>query len=155
VKHRVVGLASRIFNGGKNVFSLQKGGISKNFFKGSPARQEIQDVGNAETKTPNAGVASALSFFHRYSLQPFDAHELEVYDGLGQRARKGQPRGREKPQTNKAVPRYACFLRLNPAWESTLGYTRDELKAKRFFDFVNPDAVGATQKVTITKMSRS
>ena len=47
------------------------------------------------------------------------------------------------------------FLRLNPAWESTLGYTRDEPKAKRFFDFVNPDDVGATQKATITKMSRS
>jgi PAS domain-containing protein len=25
------------------------------------------------------------------------------------------------------------FLRLNAAWESTLGYTRDELKAKPFF----------------------
>ncbi|MGD1103105.1 MAG: PAS domain-containing protein [Terriglobia bacterium] len=47
------------------------------------------------------------------------------------------------------------FLRLNPAWESTLGYTRDEPKAKRFFDFVNPDDVGATQKTTVTKMSRS
>ena len=33
------------------------------------------------------------------------------------------------------------FLRLNPAWESTLGYTRDELKAKSSFDFVNPDHV--------------
>jgi len=47
------------------------------------------------------------------------------------------------------------FLRLNPAWESTLGYTRDELKAKCSFDFVNPDDVGATRKATITKMSRS
>jgi PAS domain-containing protein len=46
-------------------------------------------------------------------------------------------------------------LRLNPAWESILDYTRDEHKAKRFFDFVNPDDVGATQKATITKISRS
>ena len=46
------------------------------------------------------------------------------------------------------------YARLNPAWESTLGYTRDELKAKRFVDFVNPDDVGATQKATITKMLR-
>jgi hypothetical protein len=79
----VVGLASRIFNGGKNIFSIQEGVIRENFFEGRPARQEIQDVGNAETKTPNAGAASTLSFFHRYSLQPFDAHKLEVYDGLG------------------------------------------------------------------------
>jgi PAS domain S-box-containing protein len=47
------------------------------------------------------------------------------------------------------------FLRLNPAGESTLGYTRNELKAKRFFDFAKPDDVGATRKATITKISRS
>ena len=97
MKHRVVGLASCIFNGGKDIFSLQEGEISKNFFKGSPARQEIQNVGNTKTKTPNAGAASALSFFHGYSLQPLDAHELEVYDGLGQRARKSRPSGRRNP----------------------------------------------------------
>ena len=66
MNHRVVGLASRVFDGGKNIFSLQEGVISKNLFEGSPARQEIQDVGNAQTKSPNAGAASALPFFHRY-----------------------------------------------------------------------------------------
>ncbi|HME01088.1 MAG TPA: PAS domain S-box protein [Terriglobia bacterium] len=40
------------------------------------------------------------------------------------------------------------FLRLNPAWESTLGYSRDELRAKRFFDFVHPDDVEATRQAT-------
>ncbi len=97
MKHRVVGLASRIFNGGKSIFSFQKGVISKNFFERGPARQKIQDIGNAETKTPNAGAASALSFFHRDCLQPFDAHKFGVFDGLGQRARKSQPSGREGP----------------------------------------------------------
>jgi len=96
VKHRVVGLARRIFNSGKNIFSLQEGVISKNFFERSTARQEIQHVGNTETKTPNAGAASTLAFFHRYSLQPFDAHKLAVYDGLDQRARTRQPRGHEE-----------------------------------------------------------
>src|SRR5208282_2641943 len=109
VNHRVVGLAGRILNGGKNVFSLQEGVISKNFFGGSPARQEVQNVGNPETKTPNAGAASALAFFHRYSLQPFVAHKLEVYDGSGQRARKGQPCVYEEPRTShRQGPRYAC-----------------------------------------------
>ena len=51
MKHGEVGLASCIFNGGKNIFSLQEGIISENFFIASPARQEIQDAGNAETKT--------------------------------------------------------------------------------------------------------
>ncbi|MDE0297459.1 MAG: response regulator [Candidatus Poribacteria bacterium] len=31
------------------------------------------------------------------------------------------------------------FVDLNPAWERTLGFTIDELKAKPFIDFVHPD----------------
>ncbi len=31
------------------------------------------------------------------------------------------------------------FSRLNPAWESTLGFTRDELMARPFIEFVHPD----------------
>jgi PAS domain S-box-containing protein len=31
------------------------------------------------------------------------------------------------------------FRRLNKAWETTLGYTRDELMSKRFIEFVHPD----------------
>jgi len=93
VKHRVVGLASRIFNGGKNIFSLQKGVISENFFERGLARQEIQNIGNAETKTANAGAASALSFFHRYSLQPFDAHKLESTMVWGKEQERANPAG--------------------------------------------------------------
>jgi PAS domain S-box-containing protein len=31
------------------------------------------------------------------------------------------------------------FKRLNPAWEKTLGFTREELQAQPMFDFVHPD----------------
>ena len=31
------------------------------------------------------------------------------------------------------------FKRLNQAWETTLGFSRDELMTKRFIDFVHPD----------------
>jgi PAS domain S-box-containing protein/putative nucleotidyltransferase with HDIG domain len=36
------------------------------------------------------------------------------------------------------------FLRLNPAWERVLGYTREELCARPFIDFVHPDDRDAT-----------
>lgn len=31
------------------------------------------------------------------------------------------------------------FLRLNPAWERTLGFTVDELRSRPFIEFVHPD----------------
>jgi PAS domain S-box-containing protein len=31
------------------------------------------------------------------------------------------------------------FTRLNPAWESTLGFSREELQSKPMFDFVHPE----------------
>ena len=31
------------------------------------------------------------------------------------------------------------FRRLNGAWESTLGFTRDELMSRHFIEFVHPD----------------
>src|ERR1700730_7319693 len=31
------------------------------------------------------------------------------------------------------------FRRLNPAWERTLGFTREELMSRPFIEFVHPD----------------
>ena len=38
------------------------------------------------------------------------------------------------------------FLRLNPVWEKILDYSREELTAKRFTEFVHPDDVRDTQE---------
>jgi PAS domain S-box-containing protein len=46
------------------------------------------------------------------------------------------------------------FSRLNPAWERTLGYSREELTAKRFLDFVHPDDWVGTQDMMSTLVSQ-
>ena len=46
------------------------------------------------------------------------------------------------------------FLRLNPAWERILGYTREELMAKRFLEFVHPDDLDRTRKAISTLASQ-
>lgn len=42
------------------------------------------------------------------------------------------------------------FLKLNPVWQSALGYTLEDMQGKRFLDFVHPDDLPATLKVIET-----
>ena len=46
------------------------------------------------------------------------------------------------------------FLRLNPSWERTLGHTREELMAKRFFDFIHPEDLEKTRQAVSTLASQ-
>jgi formate hydrogenlyase transcriptional activator len=46
------------------------------------------------------------------------------------------------------------FLRLNPPWEKVLGYSTQELMAKRFLDFVHPDDLTSTQDAVSTLASQ-
>ena len=46
------------------------------------------------------------------------------------------------------------FLRLNPVWEKTLGYSREELMARQFIDFVHPDDLECTLKALSTLASQ-
>jgi PAS domain S-box-containing protein len=46
------------------------------------------------------------------------------------------------------------FLRLNPAWERALGYSREELMAKRFLEFVHPDDLMRTKAAISTLASQ-
>jgi PAS domain S-box-containing protein len=46
------------------------------------------------------------------------------------------------------------FLRLNPSFERVLGYSKQELTAKRFLDFVHPDDLDRTHKIISTLVSQ-
>jgi PAS domain S-box-containing protein len=46
------------------------------------------------------------------------------------------------------------FLRLNPAAERILGYTREELMARKFLDFVHPDDLDRTREAVNTLASQ-
>ena len=46
------------------------------------------------------------------------------------------------------------FRLLNPAWERILGFTREELMAERFFEFIHPDDVEMTRKAIATLVSQ-
>ena len=42
------------------------------------------------------------------------------------------------------------FLRVNPAFERTLGYTAEELCTRKFFDFIHPDDLEPTYRAMET-----
>lgn len=43
------------------------------------------------------------------------------------------------------------FIKLNPAWSKTLGYSEDELLATSYYDLIHPDDIERTKK-TIGKL---
>ena len=46
------------------------------------------------------------------------------------------------------------FIDLNPAWESVLGWTRDELRSRPFMEFIHPDDLAPTFAVIQDMMDR-
>ncbi|HJR61367.1 MAG TPA: PAS domain S-box protein [Vicinamibacterales bacterium] len=82
-----------------------------------------------------------------YVLEPYPERELRlnIEMALLQEAMKTQAHELEDRFFAVSID-LLCFLdyrgyfkRLNPAWERTLGFTRDELMSKPFIEFVHPD----------------
>lgn len=48
---------------------------------------------------------------------------------------------RVTPDMMCILDRQGCFVAVNPAWEPTLGWTRDEMLGQPYIDFLHPDDV--------------
>jgi PAS domain S-box-containing protein len=82
-----------------------------------------------------------------YVVKPFTERELRINIAMALYKDETNKQARELEECFFAVSiDMLCFLdfsgyfkRLNPAWEKTLGFTREELLSKPFIEFVHPD----------------
>src|SRR5262249_50545877 len=95
----------------------------------------------------------AMEFFSAEIRQP-DLELLEMLGALGNQIGQFFERKRAEQDLDRyftlsldmlCIANYAgYFVRVNPAWERTLGYTISEMTSTPFLDFVHPDDRAAT-----------
>jgi PAS domain S-box-containing protein len=91
--------------------------------------------------------ATAVTALHSYIVKPYTARELHAVIELALCRHDAAKVVREMEDRFFADSiDMLCFLdfnghfkRLNPAWERTLGFTREELMSRPFIEFVHPD----------------
>ena len=91
--------------------------------------------------------ATGLGEPHGHIVRPFGARELRATIELALCRREARQAVRElEDRFFSTSLDMLCFLdfngyfrRLNPAWERTLGFTREELMSRPFIEFVHPD----------------
>ena len=109
----------------------------------SPTPVVLMVEGTDEAELAAAGLGEP----HGHIVKPFSERELRATIELSLCRRDTKQAVRELEDRFFATSLdMLCFLdfngyfrRLNPAWERTLGFTRDELMARPFIEFVHPE----------------
>ncbi|MFN8091586.1 MAG: response regulator [Vicinamibacteria bacterium] len=96
-----------------------------------------------------ADVAFGVLELHSHDARPLDAALVEMLATIGEQVGQFAVRLRAEEEVTTLFvqsPDLLCiasldgyFVRLNPAWEKTLGWTAEELMARPYVEFVHPD----------------
>jgi PAS domain S-box-containing protein len=142
-----IGLPGRVWESGKPAW-IRDVVADSNFPRAPIAAKENLHGAFALPILIHGSVAGVMEFFSREIRQP-DKELLRMLSKVGAQIGQFMERKRAEEELNSffnlsldlmCVAGFdGYFKRLNPVWERTLGYTREELIARPYLDFVHPD----------------
>ena len=153
-----VGLPGRVWESGRPVW-VPDVVADMNFPRAPVAAKEGLHGGLGVPLFVRGEVMAVLEFFTSEICEP-DADLIRIMASIGEQIGRFVERRREEEELEQLfslsrdmlciAAHDGYFKRLNPAWEHVLGWTREELIARPYLDFVHPDDRAAT----VTEASR-
>lgn len=109
----------------------------------------IQEHGNIDPMEATVTCKDGSNRYVRVSLTSIGSRNIITFEDLTERKRAED----ELERFFNLIPDLVCiasadghFLKINPAWQESLGYTMQEILAKSILDLIHPDDRAATMK---------